>query len=522
MKDTATLEPPAVTPPASSAPAPSPQLMTSTTETPDSHGDSNGTEAPSRPAGQSRKRSQDKPKPQPKRETATTQSDAHTGERLNEHGLVRVNNQDVLARVPLYYYTERNKWYAPNGAESFGYYPDGNAKSLLAEYGFNRKIPDAQGNTAADRATLWLMQNHSVCYAGALAGHRAGLHEIEGARILVTETPRFVEPKSGNWPTIRLLIETLFDDDAHDQKSIFYLWAAESFRAFYQRMTQPGPWPFRHCPALAVFGPRLCGKTALIELVLTPLFGGKKGDPMTYMREKRFNKDLFGAALLVLDDKGASSNLTERRERGEAVKDLIGKPMQRREGKGADAINLPPFWRLVMAGNDDDSGLQLCPALSPRLEDKITLLRARQAHGLPETHDENDAWAKVIRKELPAFAASLLEYRPLPAAVLDHRTRVINFWHPSLVTGLRDMQPAIRLRELIDTFGLVPASAPQWEGTATEFECAMKSRDSEGITARLFGSPQAAGKMLSELARIVPDRVQRTNPQNTHLYRIKA
>ena len=54
--------------------------------------------------------------------------------------------------------------------------------------------------------------------------------------------------------------------------------------------------------ACSAFGPRNCGKTALIDLVPAPLFGSRKGDPMNFLKEGRFNKDLFGAALLVLDD----------------------------------------------------------------------------------------------------------------------------------------------------------------------------------------------------------------------------
>lgn len=440
--------------------------------------------------------------------------------RVDAAGLVHAADSETVEKLPLYYHAERSKWYGPNSQAGFSHLTEGQARSLIAEHGFNRRNQDEQGNTKADRAMLWLIQRRAVAYAGPLAGYPAGSHEVEGVRLLATESPRLVEPRPGDWPTIRRLVETLYADPARDQVPIFYFWAAEAFAAFWQRMTAPGPWPFRYCPALAMFGPRHCGKTALIELVLTPLFGGRKADPMNYLRDPKFNKDLFAASLLVLDDKGASANLAERRQRGEAIKDLIWKEEQRMEGKGQDALMLRPFWRLVIAGNDDDAGLQVCPALSPSLEDKLILLRANRAEGLPTTHDENSAWVAAIRRELSAFAAFLLGWRPPAALTPDPRTRVANFWHPELVARLRDMQPEMRLLELIDGFGISGPDGGPWEGSASEFERAMLAKDTNRVLDRVFVTSQSAGRLLSELERVTPNRVEKKNHSGTMHYRI--
>lgn len=439
--------------------------------------------------------------------------------RVDAAGLVHADEPEAVTRLPLYYHAERTKWYGPNGHGSFIPLSEGQARGLLAEYGFSRRNQDEHGNTKADRAMLWLIQHRTVAYAGPLAGYPAGCHETAGGRILVTESPRLVEPRPGPWPTIRRLLETLLADPRHDQLAVFYLWLAESFTGFWQRMTTPAPWPFRYCPALALFGPRGCGKTALIDLVLAPLFGGRKADPMNFLREGRFNKDLFAASLLVLDDKGASANLAERRQRGEAVKDLIWKEEQRMEAKGADALMLRPFWRLVIAGNDDDAGLQVCPALSPSLEDKLLLLRARPAEGLPATHEDNRTWADTLHRELPAFAAFLLGWRPPDTLKPDPRSRVANFWHPDLVAALRDMQPEMRLLELIDSLGLLEG-VPKWEGSASDFERAMRSKDGQNVLDRVFVTSTSAGRLLSELARIVPERIEKRNWHGTTHYHI--
>ena len=72
---------------------------------------------------------------------------------------------------------------------------------------------------------LWLIQNRAVAYAGSLAGYRAGLHEIEGRRILVTDSPRRLEPKAGEWPLIKKLIESQLADEIQPQVSTLYTWA---------------------------------------------------------------------------------------------------------------------------------------------------------------------------------------------------------------------------------------------------------------------------------------------------------
>jgi hypothetical protein len=226
-----------------------------------------------------------------------------TPERVTQAGAIRIENEETLRDVPLFYYAERGQWFSGDGRGSFTKISDSQAKSFVAEYGFNKNAKDGQGNTPAERAMLWLTQNKRVAFAGALAGYPAGVHKSGGIHFLVTESPALITPNPGKCDTIRTLIESMLFDENYNQKIYFYLWASESFAAFYRRIAEGDTDKFRHCPALAFFGPRGCGKTALIDLVLTPLFGGRKADPMNYLREQKFNKDLFAASLLVLDEK---------------------------------------------------------------------------------------------------------------------------------------------------------------------------------------------------------------------------
>ncbi len=453
-------------------------------------------------------------------ETGNENLVAGEGERISKLGAIQIHNEERLATVPLYYYAERSAWYGADGNGAFSKYSDSHAKSYVAEFGFHKRTQDAQGNTPVDRAMLYLQQRNRVSYAGQLAGYTAGIHKINDSRILITDSPRIIQPQPGECATIRLLIESLFFDEQHrGQATYFYLWLSKSFQTFFQRITENETKNFRHCPALAIFGPRGCGKTALIDLIIAPLFGGRKADPMNYLREPKFNKELFAASILVLDDKGACASSTERKQRGEGIKDLIWKPDQRMEGKGVDALNLRPFWRLVIAGNDDDAGLQVCPTLSPSLEDKLLILRATKAEQLPETNEENDAWAASIAKELPAFAAYLLSWQAPFGLTLDPRTRLVNFQHPQIVSALRELQPEMRLLELIDTLDLIDCEKEFWEGKASEFETALRRKDTHGIYQNHFGG-SSTGRMLSELSRTNPDRIKKTDRQGTSHYKI--
>ena len=74
--------------------------------------------------------------------------------------------------------------------------------------------------------------------------------------------------------------------------------------------------------------------------------------------------------------------------------------------------------------DDESAAVELNIISDASLEDKLLILRAQKAEGLPETHEERDTWAAEISDEVPAFAAFLLSYRAPENVKLDSRTRV--------------------------------------------------------------------------------------------------
>jgi len=460
--------------------------------------------------------------------------------RISKEGLFCLSEleQKMICNVQLYY-DAGGRWWGPDASGGFSGMKDSQAAFYVSAYGFSKSAKTSGnhlGQTPAERALMWLQQRRKVSYAGPLAGYAAGVHNIGTDRILVTEPTRIVEPKKGECKKIRELIESMLFDPAakpglsKHQVAVFYTLLSSVYKTLLERV-KTGKAIFRFTPALSIVGVKECGKSALVNLVLQPLLGGRKGDPTSYLLEPKFNKDLFVAPLLVMDDKGSPPSIAIRRERGENLKGLIWEKEQRMRGMFADAIQLCPFRFLVMLCNFDEAALQILPTLSEGMSDKIVHLLARRAEWLPSSNEENDKWAADLEAELPAFAHFLLNYKAPKRAVLNPRSRVMLFSHPAIVEKLRGFQPEIKLLDLIDLFNLPgkavnpksPSDAPQgfWEGSATEFQNAMLEADTEGkIYEGMFSSVAAVGRALAELVNVVPDRIKVTNHGNKSHYKI--
>src|SRR5262249_10107551 len=55
-------------------------------------------------------------------------------------------------------------------------------------------------------------RSNQIDWYGKLAGYRAGLHNINGTKLLITESPKFVEAKESDWTFIRNFTYSLLRD----------------------------------------------------------------------------------------------------------------------------------------------------------------------------------------------------------------------------------------------------------------------------------------------------------------------
>src|SRR5204862_7823749 len=104
---------------------------------------------------------------------------------------------------------------------------------------------------------------------------------------------------------LRRLLETLLYDSHYDQLSYGFAWLKVAYEALRAGVWRPGP-------ALALAGPRNCGKSLLQQLI-TLILGGRSAKPYRYMRGgTEFNADLFGAEHLCIEDEHCSTDIRSR------------------------------------------------------------------------------------------------------------------------------------------------------------------------------------------------------------------
>ena len=79
-------------------------------------------------------------------------------------------------------------------------------RHLKKTLGLRDKPAPGKALSPLDEEVSHIEKNSRVAYAGALAGHKAGIHMIAGKRVLVPFSPELITPVKGDWS----LIEQIF------------------------------------------------------------------------------------------------------------------------------------------------------------------------------------------------------------------------------------------------------------------------------------------------------------------------
>ena len=285
---------------------------------------------------------------------------------------------------------------------------------------------------------------------------------MPGGRVLVTDSPRLIEPCAGPWDTLRALLHGLLADEHFDQTPYLFGWlkgALESLRAGRRRTGQ----------ALVIAGPSNCGKS-LLQKLITELLGGRVAKPYQFMTARTpFN---------------------------------------------AHAITL----------NDEPENLMVLPPLDESIEDKLILLRARR-EGMPmptESSEQRRAFWDQLISELPAFVGFLLGW-DIPEKLLSARFGIREFHHPDLLQAVDDLAPERRLLDLIDAELFSGPMTEAWEGKAEQLEKELTGigSDSAYEARRILNFSTACGVFLSRLAKKHPGRVSKRILEGSALWTIE-
>ena len=384
----------------------------------------------------------------------------------------------------------------------FSAFAEGQLKRRLKAEGVSTKAGHGELVSPADQELLDLQDNHDVDYAGPLAGESVGPHESAGQRILVTSSPKMIDPVEGRHPILTQIISGLLADDDHDQATYFLAWIKIAYEALMAGIRQPG-----QCIVFA--GPVRIGKS-LLQAIITAILGGRYSRPYQYMTGGTpFNADLFGAEHLIIEDEVPSTDFKARRAFGSQIKNATVNDGQRCHAKGRTPVMLRPFWRMTISLNDEPEDLMVLPPLDGSLEDKMILFRC-VPFTMPQTTEtpqqRQELWQNILN-ELPAFLHTLTTWE-IPTEMRSDRFGVLHFHHPAIVDALTDLSPEGKLLQLIEANVL---NGSPWEGSATDLEDLLTGSDSACSyqAKRILSYSTATGVYLSRLSNRMPNRIIR-------------
>lgn len=407
-------------------------------------------------------------------------------------------SEDTKA-CPEVFYDEATKEYLLPIKEGWLRINETSCRRHLKANGISPSKPDDALISPLDVTLNYIQVSNNVCYAGPLAGHKAGLYTDSGARVLVTSSPKLIEAKKGEWKTFRSFIERMLDGPDCKQSPYLFGWLKVALDNLKNGGGTPGQ-------ALVIAGGAGCGKS-LLQNIITEILGGRQAKPYQYMiGETTFNGDLFGAEHLMVEDEAASSDLRIRRRFGAEIKSFTVNEMVRYHPKGKAAISLRPLWRLSITLNDEPENLMVLPPLDESLEDKVILLHAVWQPLPTNTLAERKAFREKLTSELPAFI-DWLESWKIPQELVSPRFGIKHYHHPELISAIQQLTPEMKLWGMIETE--LFTSGDEWKGTSLELALKLKSDCSsvKSEAKQLLAFYNTCGTYLGRLANSMPECV---------------
>ncbi len=413
-------------------------------------------------------------------------------------GWVDKRKPKASPQVDAYYDSEKKEYLLRNERGKWLSHGDVAFKRHLRKVGFSTRVPEGVPLSPAEQVMDRIMNHRDVDYAGPLAGRASGFYEESGVRFLVTASPRIVEPTRGECKIIMDLLRSLVGQGEYGATQLATVlgWLKTGYEALRARKRQPGQ-------ALALAGPVDCGKS-LFQSIITEVLGGRCAKPWRYMAGRtEFNKELFGAEHLMLEDEQSTTDNRSRSNLGAHIKAIAVNEWHSCHAKGRDAVGLRPFWWLSISLNDEPEAMLVMPSMRVDLADKVILIQcSRPTKPFPTgTHDLRCAYWQSILAEIPAFVQFLLDYE-IPCELRDTRFGVRYFHHPELLESLRSLAPETKLLELIDrTLFSSIGRKTAWEGTAGELESLLRGHGSDvrEEAIKLFQWGTACGVYLGKL-----------------------
>lgn len=427
-------------------------------------------------------------------------------------------------RPPVYYDVGRKDYWMENDRGDWITVNETSLKRHLKQCGVSTKCRDGDRIPEIDMVLNEIQRKSDVPYAGPLAGYRKGVYEILRQRVLVTQSPKIIQPRQGGYPILKQLLDRMFRED---QLPHFRGWLKIAYESIAAGHRRPGQ-------VMVFAGERDSGKS-LLQNLITEILGGRAAKPYRYMSGGTdFNRDLFGAEHLMIEDEVASTDIRARRHFGARIKDFTVNVVQSCHGKNREAISLTPFWRVSVSLNEEPENLLILPPMDESLMDKIMLLKVHKSDmPMPSfTMAQREAFWKTLVEELPSFLWDLQSWE-IPEELQCERFGVQYFQHPELMAALEETTPEVRLLALIDaafregclhnevSFGEQPSPNDKpFEGTAECLTMKLFKSTQQYEAKKLLDWHTAAGTYLGRLAQKRPGRVSYHRTAEQRIWRI--
>lgn len=375
----------------------------------------------------------------------------------------------------------------------------------------------------AESLICWSEINQRIQYFGPVAGRMPGTYEDNGNKLVVDRGPKLLEPKPGEWQTLRALMHGLFgQDEQHGESQLvtFHGWVQSSVAALRGSMKQSQQ-------VMVICGPSDCGKS-LLQHLITHFLGGRSAKAHRYFSgQTSFNGDLLGAEHLIIEDDYMPSDMKSRLALGAQFKQFaVGTEAVSFNAKFQQAVNLRAFFRVSVTTNDEPENLMVLPPLNGDVGDKIILLRAQRFDmPMPTTTAEEKAvfWDKLYG-EIPHYLWWLLNEFQLPEEHIDRRYGVSTWQHPEVAMQLEDLAPEEALWFLLERqFFENTGSTEPVKDTANNLRSLLLSSGDDFVrrqAEKLIPFSHQMSTYLKRLAKRAGGRVSPARSASARLWKI--
>jgi hypothetical protein len=147
---------------------------------------------------------------------------------------------DIAKTVGIYYDPERACYWLQDDRENWIKINETSVTRHLTERGYHKTKREQETISETDLILNEIQRSMNVEYAGPLAGCQKGIREYSGKRLLITDSPKLIEPKQGDWPMLCDFLATLLDAENTDQIVFFHGWMKHALLALRAQHPRPG------------------------------------------------------------------------------------------------------------------------------------------------------------------------------------------------------------------------------------------------------------------------------------------